>query len=136
MGKSDSKPKTKVPATKPAKAAARSAQLKADTKAKRKPGPKPGSNEKAPKVERKAGAGKSARKSKTIHDSFNMPAEDYALLQELKKRALAAAMDVKKSQLLRAGIRMLASLSDEVFKLAISAVPAGRKGRPAKKLES
>lgn len=75
----------------------------------------------------------SAKTQKSVRDSFNMPAEDYALIAELKKRALAAAAEVKKSELLRAGLRMLASVGADEFKAAIAAVPVVKTGRPGKK---
>jgi hypothetical protein len=62
-----------------------------------------------------------------------MPVEDYALIAELKKRALAVATAVKKSELLRAGLRMLAAVGADEFKAAIAAVPVVKTGRPGKK---
>jgi hypothetical protein len=109
----------------PRKPAARSAAQARRAPAKAK---KP-SRKAAPKSAPKA----PAQKVKTIRDSFNMPFEDYALIGELKKRALAAAREVKKSELLRAGLRLLAKAQDEVFKAAIAAVPAVKTGRPGKK---
>ncbi len=73
------------------------------------------------------------KKQKMIRDSFNMPADDYALIATLKKRALAAAKEVKKSELLRAGLKVLASMSADAFANAISAVPAIKTGRPQAK---
>ena len=70
---------------------------------------------------------------KTVRDSFNMPAADYALIGELKKRALTSAREIKKSELLRAGLKLLASLRDEAFNAALAAVPAIKTGRPKKK---
>jgi hypothetical protein len=73
------------------------------------------------------------KKQKTIRDSFNMPADDYALIATLKKRALASAKEVKKSELLRAGLKLLANMSAEAFANAINAVPAIKTGRPQAK---
>jgi hypothetical protein len=73
------------------------------------------------------------KKQKTIRDSFNMPADDYALIATLKKRALSAAKEVKKSELLRAGLKVLATMSTEAFANAINAVPAIKTGRPQAK---
>jgi hypothetical protein len=74
-----------------------------------------------------------ARKPETVRDSFNMPVEDYGLIGAMKKRALGIAVEVRKSELLRAGLRMLSSLGDDAFKAALAAVPAVKKGRPGKK---
>lgn len=73
------------------------------------------------------------RKVKTIRDSFNMPSEDYALIGALKKRALAAAREAKKSELLRAGLRLLSQLPEDAFKAALAALPPVKTGRPGHK---
>jgi hypothetical protein len=113
--------------------AAKSARRKSRAAAKPKaPAKAPLKKNKGGKASREA----VARKIKTIRDSFNMPAEDYALIAELKERALATARAVKKSELLRAGIRVLSRLSDEAFSAALSAVPAVKTGRPGKKHKS
>lgn len=125
-------------ATKPAKAtkatkAAKVAKPAKPAKATKPPkAPKPAKVPKAKGPEAQA-AKVAPRKVKTVRDSFNMPAEDYALIADLKKRALATAREVKKSELLRAGIRMLAALKDEAFKAALAAVPSVKTGRPGKK---
>ncbi len=75
----------------------------------------------------------SAKREKTVRDSFNMPAADYALIGQLKARALAGAREVKKSELLRAGLRVLSALNDAAFKSALEAVPSVKTGRPGKK---
>lgn len=87
-------------------------------------------------VKDKAGKSTSAqigKKEKTVRDSFNMPAADYALIGQMKVRALAGSREVKKSELLRAGLRLLAALNDEAFKSALAAVPTVKTGRPGKK---
>ncbi|MDX2221049.1 MAG: hypothetical protein SF172_18690 [Burkholderiales bacterium] len=88
-----------------------------------------------PKATAKAKAQKAKsvpKKSKTIRDSFNMPESDYALIGQLKKRALAQAREIKKSELLRAGLKLLAALGEEAFKSALAAVPSVKTGRPKK----
>ena len=73
------------------------------------------------------------KKQKTIRDSFNMPADAYALIAEMKKRAMAAGREIKKSELLRAGLKALADMSQAAFAQAIAAVEAIKTGRPVKK---
>ncbi|MFC6520059.1 hypothetical protein ACFQAT_10035 [Undibacterium arcticum] len=51
-----------------------------------------------------------AKKAKVIRDSFTMPEVDYRKLAELKSRCLAAGVSVKKSELLRIGLHLLAAL--------------------------
>lgn len=52
------------------------------------------------------------RKIKMIRDSFSLPENDYAKLTELKKRCLQAGVQVKKSELIRAGLLSLSRLND------------------------
>ncbi|MDB5895653.1 MAG: hypothetical protein JWQ88_3184 [Rhodoferax sp.] len=72
-----------------------------------------------------------AKKPKLVRDSFTIPKAEYQVLEVLKQRALQLAQPAKKSELLRAGIKALAALSDDDFRAALSAVPAIKTGRPA-----
>ena len=54
------------------------------------------------------------------------------MLDDLKARANKLASPAKKSELLRAGIKALAAMSDAAFKVALRAVPVIKTGRPAK----
>jgi hypothetical protein len=101
-----------------------------------KAAPKAAPKRKTPRKASTTAAKPSSKKTKTIRDSFNMPAEDYDLIGAMKTRALTAAFSVKKSELLRAGLRMLAALDDVAFKATIAAVPMVKTGRPAKKHKS
>lgn len=69
-------------------------------------------------------------KVKLVRDSFTIPAGEYAQLAALKQRALKAAYPAKKSELLRAGIRLLAALPDKDLLAALQALPAIKTGRP------
>lgn len=71
------------------------------------------------------------KKPKLVRDGFTMPEADYALLGTLKKRALAAGREVKKSELLRAGLRALAALPDAPFLAAVEGVERIKPGRPS-----
>lgn len=70
------------------------------------------------------------KKDKLIRDSFTMPKTEYAVLAELKQRAVGLARSVKKSELLRAGIKILATLSDAALLTALAQVPTIKTGRP------
>ncbi|MGZ5179601.1 MAG: hypothetical protein ACXWC2_03930 [Ramlibacter sp.] len=72
------------------------------------------------------------RKPKLVRDSFTIPKPEYAVLDTLKARALKTGKAVKKSELLRAGIKALAALPDLAFVAALDAVPTLKTGRPAK----
>lgn len=101
---------------------ARRPAAKAPAKA---PAPKPAAKPAAPKADK-------PKKPKLVRDSFTIPKPEYAVLEALKARALKAGAPAKKSELLRAGIKALAGLSDAAFLAAMGAVPAIKTGRPAK----
>ncbi len=71
-----------------------------------------------------------APKVKLVRDSFTMPELEYTQLSALKRRALALAHHVKKSELLRAGVATLAAMNDETLLAALQAVPPLKTGRP------
>ena len=71
-----------------------------------------------------------ARKPKLVRDSFTIPKAEYVVLDQLKQRATALTRPAKKSELLRAGIKALAALSDAAFLTALAQVPAIKTGRP------
>ncbi|MDO9166056.1 MAG: hypothetical protein Q7U13_08110 [Rhodoferax sp.] len=73
-----------------------------------------------------------AKKPKLVRDSFTIPKVEYIALYELKQRAGKLEAPAKKSELLRAGIKALATMSDAGFLAALKAVPAIKTGRPAK----
>lgn len=73
-----------------------------------------------------------AKKPKLVRDSFTIPKTEYAVLEALKQRAARAGAPAKKSELLRAGIKVLASMDEAQFLAAMGAVPALKTGRPAK----
>lgn len=70
------------------------------------------------------------KKLKLVRDSFTIPKLEYLVLDELKQRAAKLAHPVKKSELLRAGIKALAAMTDAALKAALQAVPAIKTGRP------
>ena len=80
----------------------------------------------------KAGKGEKVRKPKMVRDSFTIPKAEYAVLDELKERAVRLGRPVKKSEVLRAGLKALAAMPDAAFLAGIAAVPALKTGRPAK----
>jgi len=73
-----------------------------------------------------------AKKIKLVRDSYAMPENEYAQIGELKKRLAAMSVDVKKSELLRAGIAVMAALKDAELKLVMARVERIKTGRPAK----
>jgi hypothetical protein len=72
------------------------------------------------------------KKTKLIRDSFTFPENDYALIGTLKQRALSTGRDIKKSELLRAGLTALGALPESDLLKALDAVERIKTGRPAK----
>jgi hypothetical protein len=113
------KPVTKAaakPASKPAKPVAKTVA---------KAAAKPAVKVAAPKVEK-------AKKPKMVRDSFTFPKNEYDVLDLLKLRAAKLGTPIKKTELIRAGVKAIAALGDAAFKAALAAVPSLKTGRPAK----
>ena len=72
------------------------------------------------------------KKPKLVRDSFTIPKAEYTVLVDLKARAAKLASPAKKSELLRAGVKALAAMSDVAFVAALKSVPTIKTGRPAK----
>lgn len=72
------------------------------------------------------------KKPKLVRDSFTFPETDYAQIATLKQRALSAGRDVKKTEVLRAGLALLSSLSDADLLSALDGIDKLKPGRPAK----
>ncbi len=73
-----------------------------------------------------------APKVKMERDSFTMPKDEYAQIATLKKRLEGLAQPAKKSELLRAGLKLLSALDDAALKAALAGVPTIKTGRPKK----
>lgn len=73
-----------------------------------------------------------AKKIKLVRDSFTIPKPEYLMLDNLKLRATDLKHPVKKGELIRAGIKALAALTDANLLVAIKAVPILKSGRPSK----
>ncbi len=81
--------------------------------------------DKAPRV-------KEAPKEKLVRDSFTMPRADFALIAQLKDRALVFQRPTKKSELLRAGLHALSALGDDALRALLEQLPTLKTGRPRK----
>ncbi|MFQ6334280.1 hypothetical protein [Methylophilus sp. 3sh_L] len=71
-------------------------------------------------------------KVKMERDSFTMPKEEYAQIAILKKRLETLEKPVKKSELLRAGLKLLSAMDDAALKAALASIPVIKTGRPKK----
>ena len=72
------------------------------------------------------------KKPKLVRDSFTFPKDEYQAIAGLKQKALGLKHSAKKSEILRAGLKLLNSLNDKAFLAALTNVPALKTGRPAK----
>ena len=71
---------------------------------------------------------------KVVRDGFTMPKGDYDTLKALKALCLQSGVDVKKSELLRAGILALAAMSAAELLGRMRALPAVKAGRKKNKV--
>ena len=133
----------------PKKTVANTVSVKpAVTKSVAKPSPKPASKPKADhtkkdkKNDHKHDSKKDDKKAKPekakvekirmVRDSFTMPKDEYAQLTLLKARLTSMGQPAKKSELLRAGIKLLAAMSDNTLKTTLAKIPVIKTGRPNK----
>jgi len=72
------------------------------------------------------------KKPKLVRDSFTFPKDEYQAIAELKHKALNLKHSSKKSEILRAGLKLLSGLNDKAFLAALAKVPALKTGRPVK----
>lgn len=129
--KSDAKPITKAaskPVTKPAAKPAAKLATQAAAPAKRSRAATPPSAAAATPAEKKP----AKARVKLVRDGFTMPEGDFALIGTLKQRALAVQREVKKSELLRAGLRVLAALDAKALLAALAQLEPVKTGRPKK----
>ena len=98
----------------------------AKAKVSKKPDDKKTKTEKA-KIEKPR-----AEKVKMERDSFTMPKDEYAQIAVLKARLTSLGQPAKKSELLRAGIKLLAAMSDNTLKTTLAKIPVIKTGRPNK----
>ncbi len=103
------------------KAAASTATRSSAAKAKAAAKPAP-----APAAEKPA----KTKKPKMVRDSFTIPKDEYAVIESLKQRSGKLSQTAKKSELLRAGLKLLSGLSDAALLQALQAVPSIKTGRP------
>lgn len=129
---------SKPPATKkPAVKVAAKTPVAAKTTIAKAPAAKPATSKPAIKVVNKTTVTAEKDKPKVSkvkmeRDSFTMPKEEYAQIATLKKRLEVAGQPAKKSELLRAGLKLLAAMDDAALKAALASVPVIKTGRPKK----
>lgn len=65
-----------------------------------------------------------------VRDSFTMPEADFALIAQLKAAAVAMGRPAKKSELLRAGLRLLAAQAPKALLVTLDSLEPVKLGRP------
>ena len=134
--KAPRKSATSVPKRKPIKAAAApvtpSAAPASPAKAKTSPTKAPQAQAADKKKSVAPAKAAKEKKVKVVRDSFTLPKTELLQITEMKKRAMALGVEVKKSELIRAGLQALAGMADTAFKKAMANVPTIKTGRPAK----
>lgn len=122
----------KLRAGKAGKKAASTAKVSADAAAATDGGASSSKKAKKPGNGAAPQAEKPPKKPKVVRDSFTMPEHDYGKLADLKRKCLAGGVQVKKSELLRAGLLALEALSEKRLLSVVAQVEAVKTGRPAK----
>lgn len=118
-------------AGKPGRKAASATKVSADAAAATDGGASSSKKAKKPTNGAAPQADKPPKKPKVVRDSFTMPEHDYGKLAELKRKCLAGGVQVKKSELLRAGLLVLEALSEKRLLSVVAQVEAVKTGRPA-----
>lgn len=85
---------------------------------------------KPPKV--KAVKEKTIKKQKVVRDSFTMPQSEYQKIDNIKVLCLKASLPVKKSEVLRAGLKALCAMDETQLKNALNGLDKIKTGRPNK----
>jgi hypothetical protein len=74
-----------------------------------------------------------ARKEKLVRDRFTMPQSEYQKIAEIKETCLKAGLPVKKSEVLRAGLKALAEMNAVQLKRALAGLANIKAGHPKKR---
>lgn len=87
---------------------------------------------KAAKVAKTLKEPKLPKKPQVVRDSFTMPGNEYARIAEIKENGLKLGLQVKKSEVLRAGLKALFAMDEAQLKVALSGLEKIKTGRPNK----
>lgn len=123
----------KAPAAAARKPAARKPAAPKVAAAKLPKSPKPAKKQKPAVAEKPAIAEVPKLRVKLVRDSFTMPRDEFELIAKLKARAVDFKRPAKKSELLRAGLQVLAALPDTQLLDALEALRPLKAGRPKNK---
>lgn len=71
-------------------------------------------------------------KPKVVRDSFTMPQSEYQKIADIKEIGLKSGLQVKKSEVLRAGVLALCAMNEAQLIAALSGLDKIKTGRPNK----
>ncbi|MBK1724142.1 hypothetical protein [Thiocystis violacea] len=93
-----------------------------------------GTGKPAPSAEEKGRVAKpkpaAPKRPKTIRDTFTLPEDDYALIAQVKRSCMKAGVEANKSEIVRAGLKVLAAMTQADLKNALGAIERLTPGRP------
>jgi len=75
---------------------------------------------------------KKEHKEKVVRDSFTMPQSEYQKIADIKEIGLKSGLQVKKSEVLRAGVLALCAMNEAQLIAALSGLDKIKTGRPNK----
>ena len=89
-----------------------------------------GRKDREPTQEKKPKPKPKAVRPKIIRDSFTLPEDDYMLLGIIKQECMRSGIDTNKSEIVRAGLKILATMNRGELKEAFRRVEKIKAGRP------
>ncbi len=73
------------------------------------------------------------KKPRLIRDSFTIPADEYQILIDAKKRLVRSGLEVRKTEIVRAGLAWVGQASLTELKKGLNALRKLKSGRPKRK---
>ncbi len=80
------------------------------------------------------GAKEQPKKERVIRDSFTLPSGDYDLIAAIRQRCLSSAVNVTKSEVIRAGLHALMEMPEEDLIRLVGSLEKVKTGRPTEKI--
>lgn len=75
-----------------------------------------------------------SKKERVIRDSFTLPSRDYELITAVRQRCLNSAVNVNKSEVIRAGLHALMEMREEDLLDLVNNLEKIKTGRPTEKV--
>ena len=74
-----------------------------------------------------------SKKERVIRDSFTLPSRDYELITAVRQRCLNKAININKSEVIRAGLHALMEMPEEDLLGLVNNLKKVKTGRPSEK---